>query len=105
MKLKNAKLNVKQTCGDVFILTEMAPVYNYVDGKRQGDPIAYNYTVVLPQRKYDSLKIRIEGPSAMEAPEDPIQVKFDGLELTIKWSQSEDYYIAGTASGVVAVQA
>lgn len=103
MHLKYAKLNTRATCGDSFLLTEVNPVYNYIDGKRSGNPVAYNYTVILPQRKYEQLRIRIDGDCIMEAPEDPLNVKLDNLQLEIKWSQSEGNYIAGTATGIAPV--
>lgn len=103
MKIKYAKLNVEQTCGDMFMLTEVVPVYNYVDGKRSGDPVAHNYTVVLPQRKFEQLKVRIDGVCALKAPEEPTKVQFENLILEIRWSQNDGNYIAATATGIAAV--
>ena len=99
MQLKYANLNVKKTCGDEFILTEVTPVYNFVDGKRVGDPIATNFTLILPQKRFDTLKVRIEGNTDVATPESPVQAKLEGLELAIKWSK-DGHYIAGTATGI-----
>lgn len=104
MKIKFAKLHVAETCGKQFVLTEVAPVYNYVDGKRAGSPVAYTYVVVLPERKYEQLRVRIDGACTLEIPDEPIQVSFDKLDLEIRWSQSEGHYIAATAAGVALAQ-
>ena len=103
MNIKHAKMNVRATCGDSFILTDISPVYNYVDGKRVGDPVAYSYTVILPQRKYETLRVRIAGDCLMAVPDDPVEVKVDNLQLEIKWSAHDGNYIAGTATGIAPV--
>ena len=100
MKIKYAKLDVEKTCGEVYMLTEVSPVYNYVDGKRSGEPIAHNYMIVLPQRKYEQLRVRIGGTCVIETPNEPVQVEFDEMHLEIKWSQAEGNYIAATAAGI-----
>ena len=104
MKIKYGKLDVAETCGNQYVLTEVAPVYNYVDGKRAGAPVAYTYVVVLPERKYEQLRVRIDGACTLEIPDEPLQVFFDNLELEIRWSQSEGNYIAATATGVALAQ-
>lgn len=100
MNIKYAKLNIKGTCGNSFILTEVKPYYAYKDGKRIGDPLGYNYTVILPERKFEKLQVRIEGTCQLEAPEDSVPVVFTDLQLEIKWSQSDGNYIAGIATGI-----
>lgn len=103
MKLKYARMNVRATCGDSYILAEITPSYVYVDGKRVGEPVGYTYTVILPARKYESLRVRIDGPLLIEDLDEPIEVKIENLSLDIRWSQSEGNYIAGTATGIAPV--
>ena len=101
MKLEYAVINAKATCGDEYLLTEIKPVYEYVINNRIGDPVAYNYMVVLPKRKYDQLRVRIDGACQInDALSNPVPVKIDGLALEIRWSRSDGNYIAGTASGI-----
>lgn len=100
MKLKYAQLDVTKTCGHEFYLTESAPVFNYQDGKRVGEPVAYAYTVVLPERKFEPLRVRIEGPCQHEAGESAAPVTFENLSLEIKWSKTEGDHITGTATRI-----
>lgn len=93
MNIKFAMLATKATCGNTYILTADKPVYAYKDGKRDGDPIAYTYTVVLPKRKYEQLQVRIDGDCRLESPVEPVAVSLNELQLAIKWSQA-GYYIA-----------
>lgn len=100
MNIKLAKLHIKETCGNTFILTEVKPYFAYQEGKRVGDPLGYNYTVILPERKYEKLQVKIAGVCQLEAPEDSVPVVFVDLQLEIRWSQSDGNYIAGTATGI-----
>lgn len=100
MNIKCARLSTKATCGNSFILTEVKPYYAYADGQRVGDPIGYTYTVILPEKKFEKLKVKIEGTCQIESPEDSVAVIFTDLQLEIKWSQSDGNYIAATATDI-----
>ena len=103
MKLKNGKYDVRKTCGNQMLLTGIVARYNYSDGKRVGEPIGHSYTVVVPSCMYDQLTVYIQGACNIEAPVEPTPVKFEGLELVVKWSKSEGDHIAGEASGIAVV--
>lgn len=103
MKLKHGKYDARKTCGDQMLLTGIAARYNYTDGKRVGEPIGHTYTVVVPARMYDQLMVYIPGTCSNDAPTEPVPVKFEGLELVVKWSQSEGEYIAGEAAGIALI--
>lgn len=104
MKVTLARLNAIETCGKSFILTDIKPIYNYVEGRKVGEPIGNTYTVVLPERKFETLRIRIDGPILLDGPENGIPVKINNLRLDIKWSAKEGNYIAATASGIEAIK-
>lgn len=104
MKLKNGKYDVSKTCGNQMLLTGIAARYNYADGKRVGEPIGYTYTVVVPVRMFDQLHVYIPGACNIEAPTEPTPVKFENLELVVKWSKSEGDHIAGEAAGIALIK-
>ena len=103
MKLKNGKYDVRKTCGTQMLLTGIAARYNYTDGKRVGEPIGHTYTIVVPACMYDQLAIYIPGACNIDAPTDPTPVKFEGLELVVKWSKTEGDHIAGEATGIALI--
>lgn len=100
MKLKNGKYDAKRTCGTHFLLTGIVARYNYTEGKRGNEPIGYTYTVVIPACMYDTLAVFIPGQCNIEAPTEPIAVRFEGLELANRWSKAEGDHIAGEATGI-----
>lgn len=103
MKLKYGKYDAKATCGNQMLLTSINAKYNYIDGKRAGDPISHAYTVVIPSCMFDQLVIHIPGPCGIEAPTEPVPVKFDNLTLVNKWSKSEGDHIAGEATSIALI--
>lgn len=100
MKLKNGKFDVEKTCGEQMLLTGITARYNYSDGKRVGEPIGYTYTVVVPARMFDQLQVYVPGACNIDAPTEPTLVKFENLELVVKWSKSEGDHITGEAAGI-----
>lgn len=100
MNIKFAIMNAKATCGSIFVLTGVRPVYDYVNGTRAAQPHGYAYDLKLPERKYEDLSVVIEGEALMPAPDNAVEVVLNGLELEIKWSRDKGNYIAGTATGI-----
>ena len=66
-----------------MILTEIVPVYEYVERNRTDKILAYRYIVALPETLYKRLAIRIDPPQRMDAPESPIEVEFQNLEMSV----------------------
>ena len=52
---------------------------------------------------FDQLVIYIPGPCGIEAPTEPVPVKFDNLTLVNKWSKSEGDHIAGEATSIALI--
>ncbi len=66
-----------------MILTEIVPVYEYVEGNRTDKILAYRYIVALPETLYKRLGIKIDPPQRMDVPEAPMEVEFQDLELSV----------------------
>lgn len=103
MLIRNGKFDVHRTCGNQMLLTGVTARYNYCDGKRVGEPIGYTYTVVVPTCMYDQLRVNIPGACNINVPTDPVPVKFENLELIVRWSRTEGDHIAGEATGITLI--
>jgi len=45
--------------------------------------------VALPEKGLDKINVRIDGEKRMDTPDGYVEVRFDGLEVFIYWSQSQ----------------
>lgn len=45
--------------GDVFLLAEISPSYDYKDGERTTNVNGYKYSVALPKLRYEKLTIKV----------------------------------------------
>lgn len=84
MKLSDVIID-NSTLGSSLKVVETKPIYEYADGKRTTKIKGYKYTVVMPDRGYDRIEVKIEGSLQLDVTDNPIDVTFDGLELYIFW--------------------
>lgn len=85
MKLTDLIISAKSV-GQHLILTEVRPAYEYRDGRRTDTITGYRYEVVMPERGYDHLAVRIDGEQLIELKDGTHEeVIFDALELFIYW--------------------
>jgi len=78
-------IDIDRTLGNTFWLTDVSPYYDRdINGKRGPNIEGYSYEIVLPDRGYDKLKVRIAGKQLMPSPADEdngkVKVTFDGLD-------------------------
>ena len=69
------------------LLVDVAPAYEYKDGKRTDTVTGYRYIVALPAHSLEKIGVRIDGKQLMEKPEGFIEVEFADLEVTAYESQ------------------
>lgn len=70
--------------GKKMRLTSVRPVYQYdANGKRTDVIAGYKYEVVLEERGYERITIKIEGDKQIEASEDYPEVVFEGINLSL----------------------
>ncbi len=98
MKLTEVKIN-NSTLGSNLKVVETKPIYEYADGKRTTNISGYKYTVVMPERGYDRIEVKIDGSLQLEVVGNPIDVTFDGLELYIYWYNGS-YTLGAKAVGI-----
>ncbi|NBI07290.1 hypothetical protein [Senegalia massiliensis] len=69
-----------------FILANISPFYEYIDGKKSDKLLGYRYDVALPSKKLEKLGVKVENLTPLidiENEEIPIGMKIDfhGLEV------------------------
>lgn len=85
MNSKDIKLD-KLTLGpkgekDDFILTDIKPDYAYADNKRTDNLIGYKYTIVLVNRGYNKVDVKIPGKQLLSESDIDQFVTLEGVEL------------------------
>ena len=87
MKLGEIVLTDVQTLGaNKAILTDVKPVYNYVNGERTDVVIATAYIVACPKKAYEKVTVKVPGTKAVLSTEEvamcdeAIWVSFEGFE-------------------------
>lgn len=84
MRIQDVTIDANATLGKGLLLTDVAPVYAYANGKRTDTVTAFKYTVAMSERSYDKIAIKIAGLKQMESPvDDAPEVVFDDLEIYI----------------------
>ena len=78
-----------RSLGNKLWLLEVTPAYEYQNNKRTDTVLGYRYAVALPEKGLDKINVRIDGDKRMEAPDGYVEVRFDGLEVFIYWSQGQ----------------
>ena len=85
------------------LLVDVAPAYEYKDGKRTDTVTGYRYIVALPAHSLEKIGVRIDGKQLMEKPEGFIEVEFAGLEVAAYESQGHVQLIV-KATGISTVR-
>ena len=94
--LKITDLEVKsQSLGNKFWLVEVSPAFAYLNNRILG----YRYTVALPEKGLEKINVRIDGDKLMDSPDGYVEVRFDGLEVFIYWSQGQPQ-VGAKATGI-----
>ncbi len=81
--ITNTGLYIDPNCfGKDMLLVETAPYYEYIDKVRSNNILGYKYTVVLPQRGFEKLDVKISGNKLLDVkPGDNISVSFKDLQV------------------------
>lgn len=100
MDIKDVAIDAYKTVGTELLLVGVAPSYAYENGRRTDTIIGYKYEVVLPQRAYDKISVKIEGDLRIELQEnETVFVALDNLTLTPYWTP-QGYRISTTATDI-----
>ena len=84
LNVRDLVINVRETIGDNLILTEIHDAYEYQNGVRTDKVIGQAYTVLLPQRGYAALTVKVPGARKLDVDlgaGNMIRVRFQGLVI------------------------
>lgn len=98
MKITDLIIDPK-SLGEKQWLVNVAPAYEYKDGKRTDTILGYRYSIALPEKGLDKIDVRIDGRQQLDAPDGYAEVRFDGLALCIYWGRG-DYHVGAKATGI-----
>ena len=88
-----------RSLGSKLWLVEVSPAFAYVNNRKTDTILGYRYTVALPEKGLEKINVRIDGDKRMEAPDGYVEVRFDGLEVFIYWSQGQPQ-VGAKATGI-----
>lgn len=86
MKLNEIVVDGFKTLGKEMILVSQNPYFDYEDGKRTDRISGYKYEVVLPEKSFEKVSIKIESlePAFSDSEiQGNIRVAFDGLKVKL----------------------
>lgn len=84
LDLRDTIADVNTTCGNTMILCEITPEREFVNGKPTANIANHIYNVVLPDRGYRHLWVKIPGPARLaldSSHQHDVSVEFQGLEI------------------------
>lgn len=101
MKITDLKFEVGQF-GKRMNLTGVEPYYNYEAGKKTDKIEGYKYNVVLLDKEYEKISVKIAGNRLIEDQEKyDIPIKFVGLEVGFYQDFSnKNLYLKATAKSL-----
>ena len=107
MALKITALRIDPvSLGEIFLLADITPSYEYKDGERTDTLDGYRYSVVLPAHKMEKLSIKVSNRIPLvdieNSGEIPIgtAVKFSNLEVGSYYSKTQGICITAKADSV-----
>ena len=98
MKLTDLIISPK-SLGDKLWLVDVTPAYEYKDNRRTDTVTGYRYAVAMPDKGLEKINVKIDGKQLMEAPDGFVEVRFEGLEVFIYWSQGQPQ-VGAKAAGI-----
>lgn len=100
MNIKDVVIDAYATIGKSCMAVGVTPAYAYENGQRTGTVIGYKYEIVMPERMFEKLSVRILGEQKLEIPENETPtVYLEGLTMKLYWSP-QGYKISATADNI-----
>ena len=81
LNIRDLKIDAAATLGSKKLLVDVVPIYEYKNNQRMDKVVAYRYVVALPERAFEKIGVRIDGPQLIELTDGFVEVNFHGLEL------------------------
>lgn len=87
MEVRDLIIDAEATVGEGLLLVDVLPVNVYEGGKRTDRISGYRYVIVMPDRAFDRISVKIDGAKQLELSGDEYPtVEFDDLEIVVKWT-------------------
>jgi hypothetical protein len=84
MNVQDLVITISASFGKKMFCVAVRPVNEFIDGKRQDKIVGYRYTVVLQDKKFDRIDVRVDGPQTLEVGEhDVIPVTFTDMAVCV----------------------
>ena len=103
MNPKDLIINPKSV-GDHLLLVDIMPAYEYKDGKRTESVTGHRYIVTMPEKRFEKIGVRIDGPKLIDKTDGTPEVRFADLELSLYFARGE-YQVSAKAKGIALVGA
>lgn len=98
MKITDLIIDPK-SLGSKLWLVDVTPAYEYKDNRRTDTVTGYRYAIAMPEKGLEKINVKIDGKQLMEAPDGFVEVRFEGLEVFIYWSQGQPQ-VGAKATGI-----
>ena len=99
MKLSDLKIDTR-CLGKKMLLIDVLPVYAYENSVRTDTVTGYRYIVVLPEKQFEKLSVKILGEVMMDKPMDGYrEIVFENLEIR-PYFLNGNYEITASATGI-----
>lgn len=98
MKITDLIIDPK-SLGNKLWLVDVTPAYEYKDNRRTDTVTGYRYAVAMPEKGLEKINVKIDGKQLTEAPDGFVEVRFEGLEVFIYWSQGQPQ-VGAKATGI-----
>ena len=84
-----------------MVVTGVRPYYTYENGVRTDKLEGFRYSVILLEKGYYALNVKIPGEQKIEwVPGQSIPVKFTGLKLKLYYDRAKRVQIAASAEDI-----
>ena len=92
LKITDLKIDPK-SLGEIFLLADILPAYEYKNGEKTDKLIGYTYQVVLPSHKMEKIGVKVLNKPCildLENEEIPIgtHINFKGLDVGTYYSKT-----------------
>lgn len=94
-------IDSEKTVGKNLLLTAIRPYYEYNGAKKSDNIIGYKYEIVMPERKFEKINVKIVGTQRIDFDETSscLPIILEGLQLKVYW-MSGTYNLTATANNV-----
>lgn len=101
LNIVDVVIDSKKTVGQNLLLTSARPYYEYNGTKKSDNIIGYKYEIVMPDRRYEKINVKVAGKQRIDCGEtsDCLPVVLENLEIKVYW-MSGTYNLTATADDI-----